>query len=111
MDNTELPEPNIVDSATAGHPMLRVRAWVIGVVLLVAGFATHASLELWPVPFAGRIEMGQLACMEFVLYAAGLGLAAVSLAGATGTRRKAGSGLWIAAALFAGLAVLWRLPP
>ncbi len=90
---------------------MKVRAWLIGVVLIAAGFATHAAFEAWAAPFAGRIEMGQFACFEFVLYAAGLGLTAVSLAGASGSGRSAGWVLWLAAAVLAGFAVLRRLPP
>ena len=90
---------------------MRVRAWVIGVVLIAGGFATHAAFEVWAAPFAGRIEMVQFACFEFVLYAAGLGLSAVSPAGTTGSRRTGGWALWFAAALLAGFAVLRRLPP
>jgi hypothetical protein len=84
---------------------------VIGAALVAGGFATHAAFEVWAAPFAGRIEMGQFACFEFVLYAAGLGLAAVSLAGARGDRQAAGCVIWLVAALLAGFAVLWRLPP
>ena len=90
---------------------MRVRAWVIGVVLIAGGFASHAAFEVWAAPFAGRIEMGQFACFEFVLHAAGLALVAVSLARASGGRYALGCGLWAATALLAGFAVLRRLPP
>lgn len=91
--------------------MVRVRAWLIGAVLVAGGFASHVAFEVWVTPFAGRIEMGQFACLEFVLYASGLMLAAASLSGASGGRRAAGCVLWVAVALLAGFAVLRRLPP
>jgi hypothetical protein len=88
---------------------------VIGAALIASGFVTHVVFEMWAAPHAGRIEMGQFACFEALLYAAGLGLALVSLARRpavpSGRPRAAGWLLWAAAASAAVLAVLQRLPP
>ena len=58
---------------------LRVRAWVVGAALIASGFITHAVFEIWAAPYAGRIEMGQFACYEAILYTAGLTVVFVSL--------------------------------
>ncbi len=94
---------------------MRLRAWVIGVTLIAGGFATHIAFEVWAAPSAGRIEMGQFACIEAVLYVAGLGLVLASLAaapaGGSAGRSAVRWVLWVVAAMVAGLAVLRRLPP
>jgi hypothetical protein len=94
---------------------VRIRPWIIGVALIVGGFATHLAFEVWAAPYAGRGAMGEFACFEALLYAAGLGLSLVSLcaapAGTNAGRTTVGWALWVVAALVAGLAVLRRLPP
>jgi hypothetical protein len=100
-----------------GHrrPGVRIRAWVIGAALIVSGIATHVVFEVWVAPSAGRIEMGQFACLEAVLYATGLGLSLISLCVASAQRTTGrvwlGWVLWVVVGLTAGLAVLRQLPP
>jgi hypothetical protein len=88
---------------------------VVGATLIFGGLLTHALFEEWAAPYAGRIEMGQFACLEALLYAAGLGLALVSLLNrppnGEGRSRAAGWVLWAVAAVVAVYTVLWRLPP
>ena len=50
----------------------RLRPWVIGVTIIVAGFATHGTFELWMSDYAGRIELGQFANSEALLFLSGL---------------------------------------
>jgi hypothetical protein len=89
---------------------MRIRPWVIGVTFVAFGVSSHAALKVDPLP--GRIEMGQFAGFELILYAAGLGLALVSLVSTPMgfARRVAWSILWILAVLAALVAVIDSLP-
>src|SRR4051812_19048039 len=94
----------------------RPRPWVIGVTLVVCGFATHAAFELWVADYAGRIEMGRFAIFEGLMFLAGLGTVLVSLVasrlpGVGPVARGVAWLLWLATAFVTGLAVLIRLPP
>jgi hypothetical protein len=51
----------------------RRRPRVIGVTLIVGGFATHAVFEIWASEYAGRIEMCKFSIFEALLFLAGLG--------------------------------------
>lgn len=94
---------------------MRVRPRVIGAVLIAGGFVSHLAFEVWAAPYAGRGDMGQFACFEFTLFAAGLGLVFLSLASARpvpGVRPRATEWLvWSVVALAAIVAVVSRLPP
>lgn len=92
-----------------------VRPWVLGFALFAGGLATHLVFEIWAAPFAGRIEMGQFACLEGFLYTVGLGIVFVHLAFApvppgTGQVRFVGGVCWGIGVLIAVVAVLRRLP-
>lgn len=100
-------------AAVGGHYL---RPWVVGVALIAAGFATHATFELCVSDYAGRIEMGQFAILEALLFLAGLWATLVSLVAPSvskGRRSQRGLGclLWLVTAVVTALAVLVRLPP
>jgi heme/copper-type cytochrome/quinol oxidase subunit 3 len=94
---------------------VRVRLWVIGAALILGGFASHVIFDARAADVAGRIEMGQFAYLEAVLFAAGFGLIFISLMnsspGRNVTSTRLGWLLWVTAALIASGAVLRRLPP
>jgi hypothetical protein len=91
--------------------MLRIRPWVIGATFIGFGVVSHAVLKADPLP--GRIEMGQFAGFEFLLYAVGLGLSLLSLISApmSGARRASLAVLWLAAVVASLVAVIDSLPP
>lgn len=76
--------------------LLCVRPWVFGATLIAFGACSHIALD----PPPGRIEMGQFACFEFVLYGVGHFLILVSLLSAPmafGWRASLAA-LWLAGA-------------
>jgi hypothetical protein len=92
---------------------VRARPWFIGIFLLAFGIATHVANWMYVAPNGIRQGMGHFACVEFVLYAAGLALLFIDLG-----RRAAGTlhlvlGCFalIIAAFLALVAVLISLPP
>jgi hypothetical protein len=89
---------------------LRVRPWVIGGTFITFAAVCHAAFRVAPLP--DRTEMGRFACLEFLLYAAGLGLLLKSLVTSPmgGARRAVFRFLWIAAALAGLVAVIDSLP-
>lgn len=92
------------------------RPWVIGVALILCGFAVHAAFEVWVADWAGRLEMGSFAIVEAMLFLSGLGC---TLAGLLGTElvdarpavRAGAWALWLLVALVSAWSVLDRLPP
>ncbi len=89
--------------------LFRIRPWVIGATFIAFGVCSHVALD----PLPGRIEMGQFACFEFLLYVTGLLLILISLLCApmsVGWRVSAVA-LWLAGGLIALVAVIHSLPP
>jgi hypothetical protein len=99
--------------AAMGGP--RLRPWVIGISLIVCGFAVHVAFDKWVADWAGRIEMGLFAIYEALLFLAGLGCVLASLLrpwppGVGPGAKVAAWLLWLATSMMAALVVLIRLP-
>ncbi len=90
---------------------MRIRPWVIGATFIGFGVASHAARKVEPLP--DRIAMGQFACFEFLLYAAGLVVLLVSLVATPmgRGRRVVLLVVWMLSGLAALVAVLDSLPP
>ena len=92
--------------------MLRVglRPWVVGAALIAFGACCHIAFRADPLP--GRHEMGRFACLELLLYPAGLGLGFISFVSTSmsGGRRAAWLILWLAVAAVALGAIVDSLP-
>jgi hypothetical protein len=90
---------------------MRIRPWFIGLAFIVVGATSHAAFKVEPLP--GRIEMGQFACFEALLYMIGLSLALVSLLSipSSGKHWLIGCAVWLGAVLMAAVAVIDSLPP
>jgi hypothetical protein len=93
----------------------RLRPWVIGISLIVCGFAAHVAFEMWVADWAGRFEMGLFAIHEALLFLAGLGCVFASLLrpwppGVGAGAKEAAWVLWLTTAMMAAVVVLIRLP-